>query len=156
MRARACTYMCMHVGMMSQWALIHTVSLADPHWTDQTRPNEWSFTLQPYWTENSVVDSSELWEILHPVHELPLWGNVYWKHLLLVTWKTSWLHRINTRHNSWGEYHNHLDDLMTKEGFEDTSEWAQSPFKFMKLICISVLSKIQILMVLLVLRSNLW
>lgn len=38
------------------------------------------------------------------------------------TGKTSWLHRIDARCNSSGEYHNLLDDLKTREGFEDTSE----------------------------------
>lgn len=62
-----CVHMYMHmhkhVGIVSLWGLIHIVSLAEPHWVDQTRPNEWSFTLQPNWAENSVVDSSEELEI---------------------------------------------------------------------------------------------
>jgi hypothetical protein len=61
-------------------------------------------------------------EILHQGHVHSLMDNVCWRRLLLVTGKTSWLHRIDARCNSSGEYHNLLDDLKTREGFEDTSE----------------------------------
>jgi hypothetical protein len=87
---------------------IHTASRADPNWK------------QCIWHFLTARMSNQ-------VHAFSLMDNIWWRSLLFTRKRCFWVHNISSRRESFGKFHNLLNDLLkTKKGFGGTSERAQT------------------------------
>jgi len=118
-------YVCAHVHACRHDVTVGLHSHCKFSWSSLSRPN---------WTKWVIIYAATKlswkqcgWQIWRVRDLTPsAWASLNRQCLLEASPVSDLEDFMVARHNSWGEYHNHLDDLMTKEGFEDTSEWAQT------------------------------
>jgi hypothetical protein len=92
------------------------------------------------------------------VHVFLLMDNIWWRSLLFTRKRHLWVHNISSRCESFGDFHNLLDDLLKDEdGFWRYFRMSPDTFKYiLELIHTSIKKQIQIFEGPLALRSGSW
>jgi hypothetical protein len=98
----------------------HIASRADPNW----KQCSWHF-----WSAR----------MSNQVHVFSLMDSIWWRSLLFTRNRRIWMHNISSRHESFGEFHDLLDDLLKDEKFWRYFRMSSDTFKYiLELIHISI------------------